>query len=74
MLNTAKSPQGFFLSQKQRALLLAALVSLGGGVLPMRAQMDVSAIRSRADAGDADALNTLGNMYANGQGVPQNDV
>ena len=31
----------------------------------------VAELRQRADAGDAEALNALGNAYANGQGVEQ---
>jgi len=38
----------------------------------VRAQGDVSAVRTRADQGDPEALNGLANAYANGQGVIQN--
>lgn len=35
------------------------------------AEADLEAVRARADRGDPEALNTLGNAYANGQGMPQ---
>lgn len=53
---------------------MAALLALGPGAMPVAAQFDLAAIRARAEAGDADALNTLGNLAANGQGVPQSDT
>ena len=62
----------FTLTVKQRALLAAALVALGPAVWPVRAQGDVAAVRTRADQGDPEALNSLANAYANGQGVIQN--
>lgn len=34
---------------------------------------DLPALKSRADAGDPEALNELGNLYANGRGVARND-
>jgi len=45
---------------------MAALLALGPGVAPVSAQFDLAAIRARAESGDADALNTLGNLAANG--------
>ncbi|MBC7367261.1 MAG: SEL1-like repeat protein [Undibacterium sp.] len=68
----AATSQDFFLTPRQRALLAAALLALGPVLPPTRAQApDPSALRSRAESGDPDALNALGNAYANGQGVAQ---
>ncbi len=64
----------FFLSQRSRTLLLTALLALGPGVSPVAAQLDLAAIRARAAANDVDALNTLGTLFSNGQGVAQNDA
>ncbi len=41
---------------------------------PLPAQGELSAWRERADRGDAEALNALGNAYALGQGVPRDDL
>lgn len=38
------------------------------------AQTDLATWRERADRGDAEALNALGNAYALGQGVPRDDL
>ncbi|HRI81831.1 MAG TPA: tetratricopeptide repeat protein, partial [Opitutaceae bacterium] len=74
MLNPAASDQ-FFLSKRQRTLLLAALLALGPVWPVLSAQpADVATVRSRADAGDPEAQNALANLYVNGQGVPQNDA
>ena len=62
------------LSQAPRALLAAALLALGPGIRPLQAQADLATLRTRAEAGDAEALNTLGNLSANGQGTPQDDA
>jgi TPR repeat protein len=35
---------------------------------------EIEAIRTRANAGDADAQYNLGVMYDNGEGVPEDDV
>lgn len=57
-------------------MLAAALLSLGSGLPIARAQapaaVDPATLRSRAEAGEPDALNALANVFANGSGVPQN--
>ncbi len=72
MRNPAASSANFTLTQKQRAILAAALVALGPAVWPVRAQADLAAVRTRAEQGDPEALNSLANAFANGQGVAQN--
>ncbi len=74
MLNPA-APDQFFLSKRQRAVLLAALLALGPGLPVLPAQtVDLATIRARAQAGDPEALNALANLHVNGQGVPQDDA
>ena len=63
-----------------RRLALAGMVALlmGGAPLaqtPEPAQDDsIEAVRTRANAGDAEAQRTLGTMYEFGLGVPQDFV
>ena len=63
-----------------RRLALAGMVALLLGAAPLAqtpepAQDDsIEALRTRANAGDADAQKNLGVMYANGDGVPQDAV
>ena len=63
-----------------RRLALAGMVALlvGGAPLaqtPEPAQDDsIEALRTRANAGDADAQFNLGVMYRTGEGLPQDDV
>lgn len=71
MPNPAGPRSSYILSRKNRALLAAALVALGTTQPQLRAQTDLTAVRARAEQGDPEALNALGNAYANGQGVPQ---
>ena len=48
-------------------------MALGPGAPSARpAQIDLATLQARAAAGEPEALNALGNAYANGQGVPQN--
>jgi hypothetical protein len=57
--------------------LVAAVAVLVVLVLcvPVQAQTpEIDALRVRAEAGDADAQYDLGVMYANGEGVPQDDA
>ena len=43
--------------------------------VPVQAQTpEIDALRARAEQGVADAQSDLGYMYANGEGVPQDDV
>ena len=43
--------------------------------VPVQAQTpEIEALRVCAEAGDAEAQDDLGIMYANGMGVPENDV
>ena len=61
-------------------LALAGMVALLLGAAPLAqapepAQDDsIEALRSRANAGDADAQFSLGYMYETGEGVPQDAV
>ena len=53
----------------------AACAETADAQTPEPAQDDtLEALRTRANAGDADAQANLGLMYAFGQGVPQDDV
>ena len=63
------APTPSFLSRRQLALIAAALLTLGPAAGPAAAQGSLAALQARADEGDPSALNTLGNAYANGQGV-----
>ena len=69
-------PREFFLSPRQRALLVAALLSLGPLHSVSRAQtpvaVDPASLNDRVQAGDPDAINALANAFANGAGVPEN--
>ncbi len=51
---------------------VAVLVALTVGVQAQTPEND--ALRVRAEAGDAEAQFSLGSMYANGEGVPQDDA
>ena len=52
--------------------LVAAVAVLVALVVGVQAQTpDIDALRARAEQGDAVAQNNLGNMYRNGNGVPQ---
>ena len=55
-----------------QSLLVAVLLAVGMGTLA--AQTDVEALRAKAEQGDAEAQLNLGFMYAQGQGVPQDDA
>lgn len=71
-MSSAAAPSlSFFLIAKQRLWLAAVWFSLGLGVPRVGAEIGLPELRSRAESGDADALNALGQIYANGQGVPQ---
>jgi TPR repeat protein/chromosome segregation ATPase len=67
----AATTRDFPLTFLQRALITAALLALGPVFPAAQAQVDPVVLRTRAEAGDPDALNALGNAYANGQGVAQ---
>ena len=59
------------------ATRLAALAILAALALcvPVQAQTpEIDALRVRAEAGDAEAQDDLGIMYANGRGVPEDDA
>ena len=71
MPNITGPTRGLSISRKNRALLAAALIAVGPVDSPVRAQVDLTAVRTRAEQGDPEALNALGNAFANGQGVPQ---
>ncbi|MDO8544331.1 MAG: LysM peptidoglycan-binding domain-containing protein [Opitutaceae bacterium] len=71
MLKTPGPVRNSPISRRNRALLTAALVALGTVSPVVRAQADLATIRARAEQGEPEALNALGNAYANGAGVPQ---
>lgn len=54
--------------------IVGVSVFLCSGAVVLHAQEDIEQIRTRAEAGDASALNSLGNSYANGRGVAQSDA
>ena len=68
MRNSAAFPRKFDLPKHPCALFFAALVAFGAILPGAGAQIDLPALNMRADLGDPEALNTLGNIYANGQG------
>src|SRR5690606_27343416 len=68
------SLRSFRLSRRYRALWTAALLGLGICVGMASAQVDIEAVRTRAGRGEPEALNALGNAYANGVGVPKDDA
>lgn len=72
MRNPVGSSSHFIFSNKQRALLAAAFLTLGPIAASISAQTDLATIRAAADRGEPDAMNALANAYANGQGVPVN--
>ncbi len=49
----------------------AVIVAGGLAVMVLSAQDDLDTVRQAAEQGDATAQFNLGNMYANGEGVPQ---
>ena len=51
----------------------AVIVAGGLAVMVLSAQDDLDTVRQAAEQGDATAQFNLGNMYANGEGVPQDD-
>ena len=54
--------------------VVAVLTALAVGA-PVQAQTpEIDALRAQAEQGDVDAQVSLGAMYANGRGVPQDDV
>ena len=53
---------------------LFALVVFVLGAAVALAQSDLATLRAQAEAGDPVALNALGNLYANGQGVTRDDA
>ena len=57
-----------------RFAAVAVLVALAVGA-PVQAQTpEIDALRARAEAGDAEAQFNLGTVYADGEGVPQDDA
>ena len=72
MRKPAASSANFLTSKKPRALFAAAFLAFGFAGRPAHAQVDLAALRAKADQDDPEALNALANAYANGQGVAQN--
>ena len=72
MSNSGGSNEFFRLSRKQRAILATAFVAFGPSASLTRGQTDIGAVRTRAEQGDPEALNALGNAYANEPGAAQN--
>ena len=57
------------------APLLSVAMLLVAFSVPLGAQQEpIEVLRTRAEAGDASAQSNLGIRYANGQGVPEDDV
>ena len=54
---------------RRRLALAVSLAALGTWTLPVVAQSDLATVRLRAEQGDPEALNVLGNIYSHGQGV-----
>ena len=59
-----------------RLIRIAAAVIVAGGlaVMVLSAQDNLDTVRQAAEQGDATAQFNLGNMYANGEGVPKDDA
>src|SRR5690606_32302841 len=62
----------YFLSPA--GILLACLFAAGPTAAQSPAANELAALTARAEAGDAEALNNLGNLHANGRGVPRDDA
>ena len=54
-------------------VMVAALTGTAWAQAPPSAS-DIAALRAKAERGDAKAQTTLGAMYANGRGVPKDDL
>ena len=55
--------------------LIAVAILIAAFSAPISAQQEtVTEVRAKAEQGDAEAQFNLGVMYANGEGVPQDDV
>ena len=59
-----------------RLIRIATSVFVAGSlaIIVLSAQDDLDTVRQAADQGDADAQYNLGLMYANGEGVPEDDA
>ena len=59
-----------------RLIRIATAVFVAGSlaIIVLSAQDDLDTVRQAADQGDADAQYNLGLMYANGEGVPEDDA
>ena len=59
-----------------RLIRITAAVIVAGGlaIMVLSAQDDLDTVRQAADQGDAEAQYNRGLMYANGQGVPEDDA
>ena len=59
-----------------RLVRIATAVIVAGGfaIIVLLAQDPLDAVRQAANQGDAAAQNSLGFMYANGEGVPKDDA
>src|SRR5882724_408037 len=69
--NPVAFPRALPVLQHRSTFFLAAFLALGLPLAAAQAQTDLAGLTQRADGGDPDAQNTLGNAYANGQGAPQ---
>jgi TPR repeat protein len=55
-------------------VLLACLFAASPAFAQTISPGDLAALTARAESGDPESLNNLGNLYANGRGVPRNDA
>ena len=70
------SPHLTPINKVPRLIRIATAVFVAGSlaVMVLSAQDDLDTVRQAAEQGDATAQFNLGNMYANGEGVPQDDA
>ena len=64
------------INKMPRLVRIATAVIVAGGlaVMVLSAQDNLDTVRQAAEQGDATAQFNLGNMYANGEGVPKDDA
>ena len=61
------------MAQRWKAFFVGAVL-IATAVVGAAQQEPIEDIHTRAQQGDAEAQHSLGRMYANGEGVPQNGV
>jgi TPR repeat protein len=63
-----------FSGLQMKTIIKALLLLIGLSAVPVFAQSDFESTKARAEAGDAQAQWSLGEMYDTGEGVVQDDV